>query len=274
MQQASSALAELMPSRSTSNNVKIVCGGSSIKGRRPQQEDVLLVHCDSASLSSSSQGDVVLSHGDGTGVSIVGVFDGHGGKRCSRYASQHLPENFYAALGEIRSRCQDTGHGDELVGPALRLAYRITHEDFARMARGDAESVRPKTRQRLSEALEKARSLDGLGFDANGPTVPNMPPQHRTFPQPEDTSFAAIRNRMIQQRMSLGSRVWDDGSTAITCNYSPKPSSSSSSIYSQPMRLSAIESSSRYSPKPQALNPSACRWALGCGAMGARPSLV
>lgn len=217
MQQASSALAELMPSRSTSNNVKIVCGGSSIKGRRPQQEDVLLVHCDSASLSSSSQGDVVLSHGDGTGVSIVGVFDGHGGKRCSRYASQHLPENFYAALGEIRSRCQDTGHGDELVGPALRLAYRITHEDFARMARGDAESVRPKTRQRLSEALEKARSLDGLGFDANGPTVPNMPPQHRTFPQPEDTSFAAIRNRMIQQRMSLGSRVWDDGSTAITC---------------------------------------------------------
>ena len=124
MQQASSALAELMPSRSTSNNVKIVCGGSSIKGRRPQQEDVLLVHCDSASLSSSSQGDVVLSHGDGTGVSIVGVFDGHGGKRCSRYASQHLPENFYAALGEIRSRCQDTGHGDERVGPALGAAAR------------------------------------------------------------------------------------------------------------------------------------------------------
>lgn len=104
------------------------------------------------------------------------------------------------------------------MGSALRLAYRITHEDFARMARGDAETARPKTRQRLQEALDKAKAFDGIGFGGGGGGQGGIAnAMHRSFPQPEDTSFAAIRNRMIQQRMSLGSRVWDDGSTAITC---------------------------------------------------------
>jgi len=58
-------------------------------------------------------------------------FAGHGGKRCSRYAAQHLPENFHAAVSEL------TGHEDEhgpagrdrdLYTRAMRLAYRITHE--------------------------------------------------------------------------------------------------------------------------------------------------
>lgn len=212
MQQASSAQAVLMTGQ---NKVQIVCGGSSIKGRRPQQEDVLLVHTDSSAQPSSYQGEAHVSHGEGKGLSIVGVFDGHGGKRCSRYAAQHLPDNFYAALGEMLSR--PDGDKDAVLGQALRLAYRITHEDFARMARGDADTARPKTRQRLQEALEKAKAFDGVGFSGNGGggAMPNA--MHRSFPQPEDTSFAAIRNRMIQQRMSLGSRVWDDGSTAITC---------------------------------------------------------
>lgn len=147
------------------------------------------------------------------------MFDGHGGKRCSRYAAQHLPENFYTALNELNARAKTDEEKEELIGSALRLAYRITHEDFARMARGDSESARPKTRQRLQEALEKAKALDGVGFEGGASSrMPNgVNAMHRSFPQPEDTSFAAIRNRMIQQRMSLGSRVWDDGSTAITC---------------------------------------------------------
>jgi hypothetical protein len=48
MQQASSAQAVLVPAHQTSSHVQIVCGGSSIKGRRPQQEDVLLIHTDSS----------------------------------------------------------------------------------------------------------------------------------------------------------------------------------------------------------------------------------
>ena len=55
MQQASSAQAVLVPAQQTSSRVQIVCGGSSIKGRRPQQEDVLLIHTDTSSHSSSSQ---------------------------------------------------------------------------------------------------------------------------------------------------------------------------------------------------------------------------
>mmetsp|Transcript_10293 Transcript_10293/g.14772 ORF Transcript_10293/g.14772 Transcript_10293/m.14772 type:complete len:559 (-) Transcript_10293:124-1800(-) len=218
MQQASSAQAVLVPAQQTSSRVQIVCGGSSIKGRRPQQEDVLLIHTDTSSHSSSSQGDSVISHGEGKGMSIVGVFDGHGGKRCSRYAATHLPENFYAALGEMHSRAKSDSDKEDIMGSALRLAYRITHEDFARMARGDAETARPKTRQRLQEALDKAKAFDGIGVGGGGSGQGGIAnAMHRSFPQPEDTSFAAIRNRMIQQRMSLGSRVWDDGSTAITC---------------------------------------------------------
>ena len=57
-----------------------------------------------------------MSHGDGKGVSIVGVFDGHGGKRCSRYAAQHLPENFYAALGEMHSRAKTDDDKENLMG--------------------------------------------------------------------------------------------------------------------------------------------------------------
>jgi len=220
MQQASSAQAVLVPAQQThSGRIQVVCGGSSIKGRRPQQEDVLLIHTDSPSHPSSSQGEAHVSHGSGKGVSIVGVFDGHGGKRCSRYAAQHLPDNFYAALDEMNSRLKTEAEKADLVGSALRLAYRITHEDFARMARGDAETARPKTRQRLQEALDKAKAFDGVGFGGGGQggIANGVGAMHRSFPQPEDTSFAAIRNRMIQQRMSLGSRVWDDGSTAITC---------------------------------------------------------
>jgi serine/threonine protein phosphatase PrpC len=221
MQQASSAQAVLVSSQQTHGRIEIVCGGSSIKGRRPQQEDVLLIHCDSPSNQSSSHGEAHVSHGVGRGLSIVGVFDGHGGKRCSRYAAQHLPDNFYAALDEMNSRAKTDAEKAELLGSALRLAYRITHEDFARMARGDAETARPKTRQRLQEALEKAKAFDGVGFGGGGGgqggIANGVGAMHRSFPQPEDTSFAAIRNRMIQQRMSLGSRVWDDGSTAITC---------------------------------------------------------
>jgi serine/threonine protein phosphatase PrpC len=220
MQQASSAQAVLVSSQQTHGRIEIVCGGSSIKGRRPQQEDVLLIHCDSPSNQSSSHGEAHVSHGVGRGLSIVGVFDGHGGKRCSRYAAQHLPDNFYAALDEMNSRAKTDAEKAELLGSALRLAYRITHEDFARMARGDAETARPKTRQRLQEALEKAKAFDGVGFGGGGGQggiANGVGAMHRSFPQPEDTSFAAIRNRMIQQRMTLGSRVWDDGSTAITC---------------------------------------------------------
>ena len=56
MQQASaSAQAVLVHSRYTDNGVQIVCGGSSIKGRRPQQEDMLLVHTDNSSHPSASQ---------------------------------------------------------------------------------------------------------------------------------------------------------------------------------------------------------------------------
>ena len=55
MQQASSAQAVLVPGHQTSNHIRIVCGGSSIKGRRPQQEDVLLIHTDTPAHPSSFQ---------------------------------------------------------------------------------------------------------------------------------------------------------------------------------------------------------------------------
>ena len=116
----------------------------------------------------------------------MGVFDGHGGKRCSRYAATHLPENFYAALGEMHSRAKSDSDKEDIMGSALRLAYRITHEDFARMARGDAETARPKTRQRLQEALDKAKAFDGIGVGGGGSGqggVANA--MHRSFPQPE-----------------------------------------------------------------------------------------
>lgn len=119
-------------------------------------------------------------------MSIVGVFDGHGGKRCSRYAALHLPENFYAALGEMHSRAKSDSDKEDVMGSALRLAYRITHEDFARMARGDAETARPKTRQRLQEALDKAKAFDGIGFGGGGGGQGGIAnAMHRSFPQPE-----------------------------------------------------------------------------------------
>jgi serine/threonine protein phosphatase PrpC len=72
------------------------------------------------------------------------------------------------------------------------------------MARGDGDAVRPKTRQRFRDAIEKINAPllaggplgGGLGFD---------------------TSFTAIRSRMLQKRMAMGARMWDDGSTALTC---------------------------------------------------------
>jgi serine/threonine protein phosphatase PrpC len=59
---------------------------------------------------------------------MIGVFDGHGGKRCSKYAGQHMPENVMVALTELRS----TGSGDrkendnENIARALKLAYRYS----------------------------------------------------------------------------------------------------------------------------------------------------
>lgn len=170
-----------------------------------------MVHGSVDSGPVSSTGDVFVSQGTHSGFCLVGVFDGHGGKRCSRYAAQNMPENFHAALNELKGGALND---PDAVGPAMRLAYRITHEDFARMARGEGEA-RPKTRQRLQHALEKSRSFSG---DLNLSNGNGVAPMHRSFPaHGEDNSFAAVRNRMLQQRMALGSRVWDDGSTALTC---------------------------------------------------------
>lgn len=80
------------------------------------------------------------------------------------------------------------------------------------MARGANEADRPKTRQRLQDALQKTRSssiLDGGDRDA-------LDKLHSTYPQ-EELSLAALRTKMMQQRMALGPRVWDDGSTALCC---------------------------------------------------------
>mmetsp|Transcript_37783 Transcript_37783/g.119361 ORF Transcript_37783/g.119361 Transcript_37783/m.119361 type:complete len:285 (+) Transcript_37783:49-903(+) len=196
---------------------KVVCGGCSIKGRRPQQEDVLLLHVDKASLPSLVQGDAQFSEGEGRGVSMVGVFDGHGGRRCSRFAAQHIPTNFYAALAEITAKKITSGDDSrEALTHALRASYRMTHDDFARMARGESESSRPKTRQRLHDAIERAKTWSSMSTSNDRPTVLNH--MHRSFPSNSlDNSFESVRNKMLQQRLSLGNRVWDDGSTAICC---------------------------------------------------------
>jgi serine/threonine protein phosphatase PrpC len=151
-------------------------------------------------------GEPCISKGSHKGLSIVGVFDGHGGKRCSRFAAQHIPENFHLALSELGAN--KAGQAD--FGTAFRIAYRMTHEDFARMARGANEADRPKTRQRLQDALLKTRKSSNLdGSDA-------LDKLHSTYPQ-EELSLAALRTKMMQQRMALGPRVWDDGSTALCC---------------------------------------------------------
>ena len=166
-----------------------------------------MVHASNEAGPANTSGEVFATHGTHTGYSLVGVFDGHGGKRCSRYAAQNMPENFHAALNELKGG----GLNDpDVVAQIMRLAYRITHEDFARMARGEGDA-RPKTRQRLQHALEKSRSFGG---DANGNGIS---PLHWSISGHGEESFTAVRNRMLQQRMALGSRVWDDGSTALTC---------------------------------------------------------
>ena len=151
-------------------------------------------------------GEACISKGSHKGLSIVGVFDGHGGKRCSRFAAQHMPENFHIALSELSSK---SGQAD--FATAFRIAYRMTHEDFARMARGANEADRPKTRQRLQDALQKTRSSLADGADREA-----LDKLHSTYPQ-EELSLAALRTKMMQQRMALGPRVWDDGSTALCC---------------------------------------------------------
>jgi len=189
----------------------VVCGACSIKGRRPQQEDMIMLHVNSDGGPVSSNGEVFISQGEHQTFSMAGVFDGHGGKRCSRFAAQHMPENFHMAMSEVKNGSRDE---TQAVGPALRLAYRITHEDFVRMARGDGESTRPKTKQRLQDALEKARSFSEQHGDSGDG---HMVHRHSIPGVASDASFAAIRNQMLQQRMAMGPRVWDDGSTALCC---------------------------------------------------------
>ncbi len=81
---------------------------------------------------------------------------------------------------------------------------RMTHEDFARMARGDADSTRPKTRQRLQMAMDKSRTIAALESQNSsnmfGSRLTN------TFSNGDEVSLAAIRNRMLQQRLSMGPR--------------------------------------------------------------------
>lgn len=138
---------------------------------------------------------------------MVGVFDGHGGKRCSKYAGQNMAENVRVALHELKYSGGNGSQADnETIAQALKLAFRMTHEDFARMARGESDSTRPQTRQRLQFALDKSRSLSESAL----PTTPKSR-------MGEDNSLMAVRNRMMQQRIAMGPRIWDDGSTAICC---------------------------------------------------------
>jgi serine/threonine protein phosphatase PrpC len=190
------------------DRLMVVCGASSIKGRRPQQEDMLMIHVDSLCAPIVCSGEASVSKGNHKGLSLVGVFDGHGGKRCSRFASQHMPENFHAALSELGS---SKGFQASDFATAFRIAYRMTHEDFARLARGSSEADRPRTRQRLQDALQKARThaIDGADKEVTDKL-------HSTFPQ-EELSLAALRSKMMQQRLAMGPRVWDDGSTALCC---------------------------------------------------------
>jgi len=164
-----------------------------------------MIHVDSTCAPISFNGEASISRGSHKGFSLVGVFDGHGGKRCSRYAATHMPENFHVSLNEI-------GNGKPYsfsdFSAAFRIAYRMTHEDFARMARG-ADAERPKTRQRLQEAMAKTRAWAGDSGEISDKL-------HSTFPQ-DEASLSALRTKMLQQRMAMGPRVWDDGSTALCC---------------------------------------------------------
>lgn len=167
------------------------------------------IHTDNNSGPVSCTGDGAVTKGGHKGWSMVGVFDGHGGKRCSKFAGQNMPENVLVALQELNQTGSGAGSqaNNEAIAQALKLAYRMTHEDFARMARGDSDSIRPKTRQRVQLAMDKNKSLS----DSSLPTTPK-----RSLGG-EDNSLVAVRNRMIQQRIAMGPRVWDDGSTAICC---------------------------------------------------------
>lgn len=78
---------------------------------------------------------------------------------------------------------------------------RVTHEDFARMARGDSDSTRPKTRQRLQLAMEKSKAISE-GQSAGGSNASRMANSYGG----EEASLIAVRNRMLQQRLAIGPR--------------------------------------------------------------------
>ena len=178
------------------DRLQIVCGACSIKGRRPHQEDMLMMHVDPSCTPPVSVGDSCVSKGTLRGLSMVGIFDGHGGKRCSKFAAQTLPHNLLLALSSTAAASPSSSspppppppsslslsssppsQTHEDVSSALRVAYLMTHEDFARMARGAGEE-RPKTRQRLHDALSKtAASRAGqVSIALDSHTQPCVPP--------------------------------------------------------------------------------------------------
>lgn len=71
------------------------------------------------------------------------------------------------------------------------------------MARGDADSTRPKTRQRLQMAIDKSRTIseghNNAGSNLFGNRLTNSYGG-------EEASLNAIRNRMLQQRLAMGPR--------------------------------------------------------------------
>ena len=85
---------------------------SSVCGRRPQQEDAHSV-------------ERLLLSRDGEHVDLFGVFDGHGGGRCSQFLAKHLSPTICQSLERAWGR-SDTAVTEN----ALKTAFQTVDSDF------------------------------------------------------------------------------------------------------------------------------------------------
>jgi hypothetical protein len=76
MNQQASVASGTLSNYGPESDVRVVCGGASIKGRRPQQEDVIMLHANSFAGPVFSNGEAIAVQGPQSGVSLVGVYDG------------------------------------------------------------------------------------------------------------------------------------------------------------------------------------------------------
>jgi len=86
-------------------NSKLLIGRSEVIGKRPNMEDVTLIH-------PNFRGN--------PDEFLCGIFDGHGGKDCSEYASKHLPPKLASSLDKTNDPIQ-----------SLKETFNLIHSEIS-----------------------------------------------------------------------------------------------------------------------------------------------